>query len=36
VTDFCCFASSWQQTLDALLLRATSVLMDLRGFSDQN
>jgi hypothetical protein len=36
VTDFCCFASSWQQTLDALLLRATSVLMDLRGFSEQN
>jgi hypothetical protein len=36
VTDFCCFASSWQQTLDALLLRASSVLMDLRGFSDQN
>ncbi len=36
VTDFCCYASSWQQTLDALLQRSTSVLMDLRGFTAQN
>lgn len=36
VTDFCCYASSWKQTLDALLHRATSVLMDLRGFQAQN
>ena len=36
VTDFCCYASSWKQTLDALLQRSTSVLMDLRGFSSRN
>lgn len=36
VTDFCCYASSWKQTLDALLTRSNSVLMDLRGFSEQN
>jgi hypothetical protein len=36
VTDFCCYASSWKQTLDALLNRSTSVLMDLRGFTAQN
>jgi len=36
VTEFCCYASSWKQTLDALLLHATSVLMDLRGFTMQN
>jgi hypothetical protein len=36
VTDFCCYASSWKQTLDALLQRSTSVLMDLRGFQSHN
>jgi len=36
VTDFCCYGSSWKQTLDALLNRSTSVLMDLRGFTAQN
>ncbi|MEA5392467.1 hypothetical protein VB738_14485 [Cyanobium gracile UHCC 0139] len=36
VTDFCCYASSWKQTLDALLDRASSVLMDLRGFQARN
>jgi len=36
VTDFCCYASSWKQTLDALLLRASTVLMDLRGFTAEN
>jgi hypothetical protein len=36
VTDFCCYASSWKRTLDALLTRSSSVLMDLRGFSTEN
>lgn len=36
VTDFCCYASTWKQTLDALLSRSTSVLMDLRGFTTHN
>ncbi|MCS5699534.1 hypothetical protein NZK32_10835 [Cyanobium sp. FGCU-52] len=36
ITDFCCYASSWKQTLDALLLRASTVLMDLRGFTAEN
>jgi hypothetical protein len=36
VTDFCCYSSSWKPTLDALLQRASSVLMDLRGFQARN
>ncbi len=36
VHEFCCYANSWKQSLDALLSRSDVVLMDLRGFSSRN
>jgi len=36
VHEFCCYANTWKQSLDALLSRSDVVLMDLRGFSSRN
>lgn len=36
VHDLCCYDSSWQGVLEALLLRSQLVLMDLRGFQANN
>ena len=36
VNDLCCYDSSWQGVLEALLQRSQLVLMDLRGFQANN
>lgn len=36
ISEFCCYDSTWQQVLEALLSRADAVLMDLRGFTAAN
>jgi hypothetical protein len=36
VSEFCCYASTWKPTLEALLQQADVVLMDLRGFTAAN
>lgn len=36
ISEFCCYASTWKPTLEALLGQADVVLMDLRGFTAAN
>lgn len=36
ISEFCCYDSTWQRVLEALLARSDAVLMDLRGFSAAN
>jgi len=36
ISEFCCYDTTWQMVLEALLARADAVLMDLRGFTAAN
>jgi hypothetical protein len=36
ISEFCCYDTTWQAVLEALLARADAVLMDLRGFTAAN